>query len=353
MAIRVGINGFGRIGRLAFRAMRAQGETFDVVAVNDLADAAALAHLLKYDTVHGKYPGVIEHDQNSITVDGKKIQILSEREPAKLPWKDLGVQVVVEATGVFTAVESSKGGYGDHIKAGANKVVLTAPSKDDKALLADESKWGNSVVRTVVIGVNDGDIKPDDKFISNASCTTNCLAPLAKVLHETFGIERGLMTTIHAYTNDQRILDLIHKDLRRARAGALNIIPTTTGAARAVGLVLPELKGKLDGFAMRVPVQDGSVVDLTVQLKTTVTPDEINAAVRSAAEGKLKGILEYCQEPIVSGDVIGNPASSIFDSLSTVVIDKKGNFAKVVSWYDNEWAYSCRTADLVAKLASC
>ncbi len=329
MAIRVGINGFGRIGRLAFRAMRAQGDRFDMVAANDLADAAALAHLLKYDTVHGKYSGKIEHDASSITVDGDKVQILSERDPSRLPWKDLGAEIVVESTGVFTAVESSKGGYADHIKAGARKVVLTAPSKDDKALLADESKWGNSVVRTVVLGVNDADMKPDDKFISNASCTTNCLAPLAKVLHESFGINRGLMTTIHAYTNDQRILDLIHKDLRRARAGGLNVIPTTTGAARAVGLVLPELKGKLDGFAMRVPVQDGSVVDLTVELKKAVTADGINAAIKAAADGKLKGILEYCDEPIVSGDVIGNPASSIFDSLSTVVIDKKGTFEKM------------------------
>ncbi|MFQ6048286.1 MAG: type I glyceraldehyde-3-phosphate dehydrogenase [Phycisphaerae bacterium] len=353
MAIRVGINGFGRIGRLALRAMQARGDTFEVVAINDLSDATSLAYLLKYDSVHGRFDGAVEHDEKNIIVDGQKIPILAEREPAKLPWGDLGATVVLESTGVFTAVASSRGGYGDHIQAGAKKVLLSAPSRDDKALLADQSKWGNSVVRTVVLGVNDETMRPDDRFVSNASCTTNCLAPVAKVLHESFGIVRGLMTTIHSYTNDQRILDLIHKDPRRARAAALNIIPTTTGAARAVGLVIPELAGKLDGMAMRVPVQDGSVVDLTCQLNREVTAEQINAAVKAAADGPLKGIIQYCDEPIVSGDVIGNPASSIFDALSTATIPKSGgSLVKVISWYDNEWGYSVRTVDLIEKLAA-
>jgi len=352
MAIRVGINGFGRIGRLVFRAMRAQGDTFEVAAINDLASVQSLAHLLKYDTVHRKYPGRIEVVDDGFVVDGKKVKVLSQREPAKLPWGDMGVEFVVESTGAFTKVASEKGGYGDHIKAGAKHVILSAPAGDDKAVLDDPAKWGNTVVRTVVIGVNDATMKADDKFISNASCTTNCLAPVVKVLHESFGVVRGLMTTVHAYTNDQVILDFIHRDMRRARAGGQNIIPTTTGAARAVGYVLPDLKGKLDGFAMRVPVQDGSVVDLTAELKKSVTKEAINQAVKAAAAGPLKGILEYCDEPIVSSDVIGNPASSIFDALSTMVVGKEGTFVKVVSWYDNEWGYSCRTADLIAKLAS-
>ncbi len=352
MAIRVGINGFGRIGRLVFRAMRAQGDKFDVVAVNDLAPAASLAHLFKYDTVHRKYPGTVECTGDGMVVDGDQIKILSERSPANLPWGDLGADYVVESTGVFRKVTSEKGGYDDHLKAGAKCVILSAPAGDDKALLNDPSKWGNSVVRTVVLGVNDDSIQADDKYISNASCTTNCLAPVAKVLHENFGIERGLMTTIHAPTNDQVIQDFIHKDLRRARAGYQNIIPTTTGAARAVGLVLPDLNGKLDGFAMRVPVQDGSVVDLTAELGKATTAEAINEAVKAAANGPLKGILEYCDEPIVSGDIVGNPASSIFDALSTLVCGKESNFVKVVSWYDNEWGYSHRTADLITKLAS-
>ncbi len=352
MAIRVGINGFGRIGRLVFRAMRAQGKKFDVVAVNDLAPAESLAHLLKYDTVHRKYAGTIECTGDGIKVDGDEVKIVSERSPADLPWGDLGAEYVVESTGIFRKVESEKGGYGDHLKAGAKCVVLSAPAGDDKALLNDESKWGNSVVRTVVLGVNDDTIKSDDKFISNASCTTNCLAPVAKVLHEAFGIQRGLMTTIHSPTNDQVIQDAIHKDLRRARSGFQNIIPTTTGAARAVGLVLPELNGKLDGFAMRVPVSNASVVDLSAELGKSVTAEAINDAVKKAAGGALKGILEYCDEPIVSGDIIGNPASSIFDALSTLVCGKESTFVKVVSWYDNEWGYSNRTADLIAKLAS-
>jgi len=352
MAIRVGINGFGRIGRLVFRAMRAQGDAFDVVAVNDLAPADSLAHLFKYDTVHRKYPGTVECSADGMVVDGDKVKILSERTPANLPWGDLGADYVVESTGVFRKVESEKGGYGDHIKAGAKCVVLSAPAGDDKALLNDQSMWGHSVVRTVVLGVNDDTMKPDDKHVSNASCTTNCLAPVAKVLHEGFGIERGLMTTIHAPTNDQVIQDFIHKDLRRARAGYQNIIPTTTGAARAVGLVLPDLNGKLDGFAMRVPVACASVVDLTAELGKSVTAEAINDAVKAAADGALKGILEYCNEPIVSSDIIGNPASSVFDALSTLVCGKESNFVKVVSWYDNEWAYSHRTADLISKLAS-
>ena len=353
MAIKVGINGFGRIGRLAHRAMMERKGAFEVVGINDLADAASLAHLLKYDTVHGKYPGTITHDDKSITVDGQKIPIWAERDPSKLPWGKVGAEVVLESTGVFTAVASPKGGYGDHIKAGAKAVLLSAPSKDDKALAADKSKWGNSVVRTVVLGVNDDTIKADDKFISNASCTTNCLAPMAKVVHEAFGIERGLMTTVHAYTNDQQILDLIHKDLRRARAAAQNIIPTTTGAARAVGLVIPDLAGKLDGMAMRVPVQSGSVVDLTCMLNKDATVEAVNNAVKAAAVGPLKGILEYCDEPIVSTDVIDNPASSIFDALCTTTSPKEGGrMLKIVSWYDNEWGYSVRTVDLIEKLAA-
>ena len=281
-------------------------------------------------------------------VDGRKVAILAERNPADLPWGKLGVQVVLESTGVFMKVESPKGGYGDHVKAGARKVVLSAPSKDDKALLKDASKLGNSVVRTVVMGVNDNTIAANDVYISNASCTTNCLAPMAKVIHEAFGIKRGLMTTVHGYTNDQRILDFIHSDLRRARAAAQNIIPTTTGAARAVGLVIPELAGKLDGFAMRVPVPTGSVVDLTAELGKMVTPEEINAAIKAAAAGPLTGILEYCDEPIVSTDIIDNPHSSIFDAQLTTVME--GNMVKVVSWYDNEWGYSVRSVDLMIKL---
>jgi glyceraldehyde 3-phosphate dehydrogenase len=352
MAVRVGINGFGRIGRLVFRAMKAQSGKFEVVAINDLASVQSLAHLLKYDTVHGKYPGKIEVSGDGIVVDGQTVKVVSQGDPSKLPWGQLGVEYVVESTGRFTKASSEKGGYGDHIKAGAKHVILSAPAGDDKALLNDQSKWGNTVVRTVVMGVNDATMKADDKFISNASCTTNCLAPVAKVLHESFGIVRGLMTTVHAYTNDQVILDFIHKDMRRARAGAQNIIPTTTGAAKAVGLVLPDLNGKLDGFAMRVPVQDGSVVDLTAELKKSATADAINQAMKAAAAGPLKGILEYCDEPIVSGDIIGNPASSVFDALCTIVINKDSNFVKVVSWYDNEWGYSNRTADLISKLAS-
>ncbi len=332
MAIKVAINGFGRIGRLVFKAMYKDPEV-DVVAINDLTDAKTLAHLLKYDSVHGRFPSNVRYEGDKIYAGREGVRVFAERNPENLPWSELGVDVVLESTGVFRDREK----MGLHLKAGAKKVILSAPAKGE-------------LDHTVVLGVNDHTLKKEHKLISNASCTTNCLAPVAKVLHDTFGIKRGWMTTIHGYTNDQRILDLPHSDLRRARAAAINIIPTTTGAAKAVGLVIPELKGKLDGFAMRVPVPDGSIVDLVAELNTNTTAEDINAAMKQAAEGSLKGILEYCEEPIVSSDVIGNPASSIFDSLSTRVMD--GNFVKVVSWYDNEWGYSNRTADIIKKWAS-
>jgi len=338
--VKVGINGFGRIGRTVFRIMAGRPQDFEVVAINDLADLKANAHLLKYDTAFGRFDGTIAVEGDTLLVNGKKVKSFSEKAPSKLPWANLGVQVVVESTGIFRKRESEKGGYADHLKAGAKKLVLTVPADDD-------------IDATVVLGVNDQALKKDVHCVSNASCTTNCLAPLAMVLHETFGIEKGLMTTCHAYTNDQHIQDLVHKDLRRARAGAANIIPTTTGAARAVGKVIPDLKGKLDGFALRVPVITGSVVDLTATLKKSATVDEINGAVKQAAQGKLKGILEYCPDPIVSSDVIKNSHSSVFDALSTMTLPKEGgNLVKVVSWYDNEWGYSCRTADLVQRLAA-
>jgi len=337
MAVRVAINGFGRIGRLVFRAMAARPNEFEVVAFNDLSDAATLGTLLKYDSVHGRFDGTVEVAGNDLAVNGNKIKMLQVRNPAELPWADLGVVVAVEATGVFRERESAKGGYGDHLKAGAKKVVLTAPAKDEPDL-------------TVVIGVNDDQIKPEQTCFSNASCTTNCLAPMAKVLQDNFGIVKGLMTTIHAFTNDQRVLDLIHRDLYRARAAALNIIPTTTGAAKAVGKVIPELRGKLTGIAMRVPVPDGSVTDLTVELARKATAEEINAAMKKAAEGPLAGIVEYTEDPLVSSDIIGNPHSCVFAAPHTTVI--QDTMAKVIGWYDNEWAYSMRTADLVAKIAS-
>lgn len=340
MAVKVAINGFGRIGRAVTRRIIQDAEQLDLVAVNDLTDAKSNAHLFKYDSVMGTWPGTIEAKDDELVINGNNIKVLSIKNPAELPWKDMAVQIVLESTGVFRTFQSPKGGYGDHLKAGAKKVVLSVPAKDD-------------IEATVVLGVNDDKLTPQVKCVSNASCTTNCLAPLVKVLHETFGIEKGLMTTIHAYTNDQHVTDLVHKDLRRARAAAINIIPTTTGAARAVGKVIPELNGKLDGFALRVPVPVGSVVDLVVELKKEVAVDEINAAVKAAAEGPLKDILVYCDEPIVSSDVINNPASSIFDALSTMTIPKaKGKTVKVVSWYDNEWAYSCRTVDIMKKLAA-
>src|ERR1700722_13785342 len=333
MAVKVGINGFGRIGRMVFRAMMERAGEFDIFAINDLADPKSLALLLKYDTVHGPFPHPVSATADSLVVDGKSIKVLKEREPAKLPWKDLGVEIVVESTGLFTERETPKGGFADHLKAGAKKVIISAPAKGEDI--------------TVVMGVNDSKLTPEHKCISNASCTTNSLAPLAVVLNEKWGILRGVMTTIHAYTNDQNTADQIHKDLRRARAGAANIIPSSTGAAKAIGLVLPHLAGKLDGSSLRVPVPDGSITDLTVELKSEVTVPEVNAAFKEAAAGKLKGILEYTEDPIVSSDIIDNPHSCIFDALSTIVCPK----GKGLGWYDNEWGYSVRPADLVAKVA--
>ena len=337
-AIRVGINGFGRIGRIVFRALAQRTEDFEVVAINDLTNTKTLAMLLKYDSVHGRFAGTVETDGDNLLVNGKKVQILSERDPSKLPWGKENVQVVLESTGVFRSrADEKKGGvgYGSHLTAGAKKVILSAPAKD-------------AIDATVVMGVNDDSIKPEHQVFSNASCTTNCLAPVAKILNDNFGIVKGLMTTIHAYTNDQSILDLVHSDLRRARSAATNIIPTTTGAAAAVGKVIPALNGKLDGCAMRVPVQDGSVVDLVALLEKEVTAEDINATIKAAAEGPLKGILQYCDDPIVSADIVGNSHSSIFDALSTM---KTGTgFVKVLSWYDNEWGYSNRVVDLAQKL---
>ncbi len=340
MAIRVGINGFGRIGRLVFRVLAERPNDFEIAAINDLSDVAMLRQLLKYDSVHGRFKGTVDATDNALIVNGKEVKVLGERAPAKLPWKSLGVEVAVESTGVFAKRKSEKGGYGDHIDAGAKKVILSAPSKDDPDLM-------------VVMGVNDDQVSAAHQCLSNASCTTNCLAPVAKVLNDSFGLVEGLMTTVHAYTNDQRVGDLIHSDPRRARAAAVNIIPTTTGAARAVGKVIPELAGKLNGFALRVPVVDGSVVDLVATLKKSVTAEEINAALKTAAEGKMNGVLEYSEDPLVSSDIVGNPSSSIVDSLSTMTMPAKGgNMVKVVSWYDNEWGYASRTVDLIAKVAA-
>ena len=340
--IRVGINGFGRIGRVVLRVLAERPNEFEVVAVNDLSDAKTLAMLFKYDSVHGRFKGTVEANGDSLVVNGKKIRILAERDPSKLPWGKEKVDVVLESTGVFRMrSDPKKGGigYGSHLDAGARKVILSAPAKD-------------AIDATIVMGVNDDTIKPEHQVFSNASCTTNCLAPVAKVLNDKFGIVQGLMTTIHAYTNDQKILDMVHSDLRRARSAAANIIPTSTGAAAAVGKVIPALAGKLDGCAMRVPVQDGSVVDLVAVLEKEVSVDQINAAIKEAAEGELKGILEYCSDPMVSSDVIGNPHSSVFDALSTMVNPKPcGKMVKVVSWYDNEWGFSQRVADLMVKIA--
>ncbi|WP_418950378.1 type I glyceraldehyde-3-phosphate dehydrogenase [Slackia isoflavoniconvertens] len=328
MAIKVGINGFGRIGRLVYRAM-ANDPELDVVAVNDLGDIPTMAHLLKYDSVHGRAFDTVEVTEDGFVADGHATKVLCERDPENLPWGELGVDVVIESTGIFKTGELAS----KHIKAGAKKVVITCPAKGEDI--------------TIVMGVNDGDYdKEAHNIISNASCTTNCLAPVAKVLLENFGIERGYMNTIHSYTNDQKILDLPHKDLRRARAAQLSMIPTTTGAARAVALVLPELKGKLDGFATRVPTPDGSMVDLTVQLSRKVTKEEINAAMNAAAEGPLKGILAYTEDPIVSVDIVGDDHSSIFDSGLTMVMGDDSDLVKIVSWYDNEWGYSNRVKDL-------
>ena len=334
MAVRVGINGFGRIGRLVFRVMAEKPNDFEIVAINDLSDAKHLATLLKYDSVHGRFGGTVEAGEKSLIVNGKEIPITSEKDPANLPWKKLGCQVALESTGIF----SDRAGLQKHIDAGADRVVLSAPAKDKIDL-------------TVVLGVNDDQLKPEHKILSNASCTTNCLAPLAKVLNDTFGIEKGLMTTVHAYTNDQRVADQIHKDPYRARAAAINTIPTSTGAAKAVGEVIPALKGKLTGIALRVPVPTGSIVDLTTVMSRDVTADEINAALKDAAsKAPLKGILAYVTDPIVSSDVIHDPHSSLFVPDWTQVM--QGNLVKTCSWYDNEWGYSCRTAELIAKLAT-
>lgn len=327
MAIRVGINGFGRIGRNFYRACRGYSEV-EIVAINDLTDAKTLAHMLKYDSVHGILDADVKAEGSSLIVDGKEIKVSAERDPEKLPWKDYKVDIVVESTGLFTErAKASK-----HLDAGAKWVVISAPAKEEDI--------------TVCIGINDELLDPSKhKIISNASCTTNCLAPIAKVLHKEFGIVRGLMTTVHSYTNDQRILDLPHKDLRRARAAALSIIPSTTGAAKAIGLVLPELKGKLDGFAMRVPTPNVSVVDLTAELQKDVTVEEVNSAMKKWAEGPMKGVLQYLDVPLVSVDFNGNSHSSIFDATLTKIID--GKFVKVISWYDNEWGYSSRLRDLI------
>lgn len=326
---KVGINGFGRIGRLVFREMVKRGE-FDVVAINDLTDAATLAHLLKYDSVHGRFKGSVEAKEGAILVNGKEVKVFAEKNPANLPWKDLGVELVIEATGVFRSREKTM----PHIDAGAKKVLITAPAKGE-------------VDATIVLGVNDEVLKPEMKIVSNASCTTNSIAPIIKILNDNFGIEKGYLTTVHAYTNDQRILDLPHSDLRRARTAAANTIPTSTGAAKAVGLVIPELKGKLDGIAMRVPVTDGSITDLTVVLKKDTTAEEVNELVKKAAENELKGIVEFTEEELVSSDIVGTTVSAIFDSKLTAVM---GNLVKVCSWYDNEYGYSCRVVDLAKKM---
>jgi len=337
VTIRVAINGFGRIGRLVFRALVQRRDKVEVVAVNDITDNRTLAMLLKYDSIHGRYPGTVEYDEEHLIVDGHPVRALAQRDPAQLPWGELGVDVVIESTGIFRSrATDGKPGFDSHLAAGAKRVVISAPAKDPDL--------------TCVLGVNDDRITPEVRCISNASCTTNCLAPVAKVLHDRFRIVKGLMTTVHAYTNDQRVQDLPHKDLYRARAAALNIIPTTTGAAEAVGKVIPDLNGKLTGMAFRVPVGTGSVVDLVALLEKNVTAEEINAAIKEAAEGPMKGILQYTEDPIVSSDIIDNSHSSIFAADWTKVIDD--NFVKVVSWYDNEWGYSCRTADLVQRLAA-
>ncbi len=332
MAVKVAINGFGRIGRLVFRIMSKRSDV-QVLAINDITDAKTLAHLLKYDSVHGRFDGTVEAKESSIVVNGKEIKISAEKDPAALPWKALGIDIVVESTGVFRKKEQ----IAKHLQAGAKKVILTVPAKDE-------------IDATIVLGVNDDDLKPEHKIVSNASCTTNCLAPVVKVLNDTFGLKEGLMTTIHSYTNDQRILDLPHSDLRRARSAAMSMIPTTTGAAKAVGKVIPKLNGKLNGMSIRVPTPDGSVVDLVATTEKEVTVDSVNAAMKKAAEGELKGILEYTEDPIVSVDIVGNPYSSVFDSKATMTMGS--NMVKIISWYDNEWGYSNRVVDLLVKMAS-
>jgi len=330
MAIKVGINGFGRIGRLLYRAAIERSANIDFVAVNDLADAKILAHLLKYDSVHGRFSGSIEVKDGSLIVCGKELKVLMQRDPAQLPWKDLGVYLAVESTGLFRDREKAS----KHLQAGAKKVLISAPATDPDL--------------TVVLGVNDNLYDPaKHNIISNASCTTNCLAPVSKVLADNFGLEKAFMTTAHAYTNDQKVQDLVHKDLRRARAAAVNIIPTTTGAAKAIGLVLPSCSGKMNGLALRIPTSDVSIVDLTAVLGKDVTVEEVNAAMKQAAEGPLKGILEYTEDPIVSSDVLHSAYSAVFDAQSTMVMGDKSNFIKVLAWYDNEWGFSCRMVELI------
>ncbi len=330
MSIRVGINGFGRIGRMVFRAMMDRGG-YEVITINDLTDSATLAHLLKYDSVHGRYNGTVEAMDDGLVVDGRKIDIVSERNPADLAWGDRGVDWVVESTGIFTDGEKAVA----HLEAGAKKVLISAPA--------------TNVDATIVLGVNDETLTAEHRIVSNASCTTNCLGPMAYVLHDHFGIIRGSMTTIHAYTSDQRIIDIGHKDLRRARSAAVSMIPTSTGAAKAIGDVIPELSGKLNGMAVRVPVPDGSLTDLVVQVDRVPSADEVNTAFKEAAQGRLKGILEYCEDPIVSADIVHNPASCIFDMDLTMIIDN--GLVKVAGWYDNEWGYSNRCADLLKLLS--
>ncbi|MDD5556817.1 MAG: type I glyceraldehyde-3-phosphate dehydrogenase [bacterium] len=333
MAVKIGINGFGRIGRQVCRILQRKGnEGLVVAAVNDLTDAGTLAHLFRHDSVHRRFEGSVETRGDSLVINGRPIRVLSEKDPAALPWRELGVEIVLESSGVFRKKEQLQ----RHIDAGAGKVLLTVPAKGE-------------IDATVVMGVNEGTIRPEHRFVSNASCTTNCLAPLVKVLHEAFGVEHGLMTTIHSYTNDQRILDLPHKDLRRARAAAVSMIPTTTGAAVAVSKVIPELKGRLDGMAMRVPTPNVSVTDFVAVTARPVSVESVNAAMKAAAEGPLRGIIEYCEEPLVSVDFNGNPASCIFDSLCTMTMGDR--MVKVIGWYDNEWGYSCRCVDLLALLA--
>ncbi|MCD6093862.1 MAG: type I glyceraldehyde-3-phosphate dehydrogenase [Candidatus Omnitrophica bacterium] len=331
--IKIGINGFGRIGRNVFKLIQ-QRDNMEVVAINDLTDARTLAHLLKYDSVHGRFKGEVSARENSIVVNGREIKIMSIKNPAELGWDKLGGEIVIESTGVFRKREEAA----LHLTAGARKVILTVPPKGE-------------IDRMIVLGVNDKDLQESDEVVSNASCTTNCLAPMVKVLQDNFGIIKGLMTTVHAYTNDQRVLDLPHKDLRRARAAAINIIPTTTGAAKAVTKVIPELEGKINGMAMRVPVKDGSIVDFVAELERKVTLEEVNLAMKKASENELKGIMEYSEDPLVSTDVIGNPHSVVFDGLSTMVI--ADNMVKVIGWYDNEWGYSNRVVDLIERLAKC
>ena len=333
MVTRIGINGFGRIGRLTFRAIKQRhNDELEIVAINDLTDTRTNAHLLRWDSTYGPYSGKVEADEDSFTVDGKRVKVLAERDPGKIPWRDYGIDIVIESTGLFTDATRAAA----HLEGGAKKVIISAPAKNEDA--------------TIVLGVNEDSYDPSrHKVISNASCTTNCIAPVVKVLHQSFGISKGLMTTIHAYTNDQRILDMYHTDLRRARAAALNIIPTTTGAAKAVTMVIPELKGRVHGLAFRIPTPTVSVVDFVAELAQDVDVEEVNRALKAAADGALRGILEYCSDELVSTDFKGNPASSIVDAPSTMVIG--GNMVKVLSWYDNEWGYSCRLADLAVYVA--